>query len=181
MEHICASLPSHINKFLANTHILNSKQHGFRQGLSCQTQLIEAVNDWVCSLNSKRGAKTCQITIALFDFCKAFDRVCHKRLSTAETWFLWHQGTNERVDWFIFARSNPNRLNSGSKVLQHTSGVGCAARLRIRPTPIFAFYQWHWQQYSVTPPFIRWWHNPISWNLVQGLPQHNTKWHPDCF
>ena len=77
MEHICAS---HINKFLANTHILNSKQHGFRQGLSCQTQLIEAVNDWVCSLNSKRGDKTCQITVALFDFSKAFDRVCHKRL-----------------------------------------------------------------------------------------------------
>ena len=80
MEHICAS---HINRFLANTQILNSKQHGFRQGLSCQTQLIEAVNDWVCSLNSKSGAKTsktCQITVALFDFSKAFDRVCHKRL-----------------------------------------------------------------------------------------------------
>ena len=95
MEHICAT---HINKFLANTHILNSKQHGFRQGLSCQTQLIEAVNDWVCSLNSNRGAKTCQITVALFDFSKAFDRVCHKRLLLKLDFYGTDQGTNEIVD-----------------------------------------------------------------------------------
>ena len=52
--------------------------------MTCQTQLIEAVNDWVCNLNSKSGlaktSKTCQITVALFDFRKALDRVCHKRL-----------------------------------------------------------------------------------------------------
>ena len=102
MEHICAS---HINKFLANTHILNSKQHGFRQGLSCQTQLIEAVNDWVCSLNSKRGAKTCQITVALFDFSKAFDRVCHKRLLLKLDFYGIRGPMREWIDSFLQDRT----------------------------------------------------------------------------
>ena len=102
MEHIFAS---HINKLLANTHVLNSKQHGFRQGLSCQTQLIEAVNDWVCSLNSKRGTKTCQITVALFDFSKAFDRVCHKRLLRKLDFYGIRGPIREWIDSFLQDRT----------------------------------------------------------------------------
>ena len=104
MEHICAS---HVNKLLANTHILNSKQHGFRQGLSCQTQLIEAVNDWVCSLNSKRGAKTCQINVALFDFSQAFGRVCHKRLLLKLDFYGIRGPMRERIDSFLQDRTQP--------------------------------------------------------------------------
>ena len=107
MEHTCAS---HINTLLANTHILNSKQHGFRQGLSCQTQLIEAVNDWICSLNSKRGAKTCQITVALFDFSKAFDRVCHKRLLLKLEFYGIRGPMREWIDSFVQDRTKRSQF-----------------------------------------------------------------------
>ena len=121
MEHICAS---HINKFLANTHILNSKQHGFRQGLSCQTQLIEVVNDWVCSLNSKRGAKTCQITVALFDFSKAFDRVCHKRLLLKLDFYGIRGPMREWIDSFLQDRTQTVSIQGvNSSSIHVVSGV----------------------------------------------------------
>ena len=43
MEHcIVSNIWSHLNKH----SIITSKQHGFRRGMSCKTQLIEATYDW---------------------------------------------------------------------------------------------------------------------------------------
>ena len=54
---------------------MSPNQHGFRPGLSCETQLISALHDWSSWLD--RGIPT---DVAIFDFCKAFDSVPHKRL-----------------------------------------------------------------------------------------------------
>ena len=122
--HGARTCASHINKFLANTHILNSKQHGFRQGLSCQTQLIEAINDWVCSLNSKRGAKTCQITVALFDFSKTFDRVCHKRLLLKLDCYGIRGPMREWIDSFLQDRTQTVSIQGvKSSSIRVVSGV----------------------------------------------------------
>jgi len=45
-----------------------------KTGLSCQTQLVEAVHDWASSMNKNK-----QTDILLLDFSKAFDTVPHKR------------------------------------------------------------------------------------------------------
>ena len=73
MEHI---MFSHISSHLEKHKILTPRQHGFRTGFSCTTQLISAVHDWAETIDNKG-----QTDIALLDFSKAFDRVSHARLS----------------------------------------------------------------------------------------------------
>lgn len=36
-----------------NNNILNSLQHGFRRGLSCETRLIEFIDDITCNMDAK--------------------------------------------------------------------------------------------------------------------------------
>jgi len=55
--------------------ILIPRQHGFRSGHSCETQLIGAIDDWAKALD-----KSCRTDVAIFDFSKVFDSVPHGRL-----------------------------------------------------------------------------------------------------
>jgi hypothetical protein len=57
------------------TNILYPLQHGFRKGRSCETQLIEFVDD--ISKNIQEGRQT---DILIMDFAKAFDKVNHSLL-----------------------------------------------------------------------------------------------------
>ena len=72
MEHVvCSSI---MNR--ANMHnILYSLQHGFRARRSCETQLIDLVND--IANNTQSGLQT---NICVLDFAKAFDKVSHIHL-----------------------------------------------------------------------------------------------------
>ena len=72
MEHVVLS---HMNCHLSTYNILSSLQYGFRQGFSCELQLIMTVHDWVTTLNN-RG----QVDAILLDFSKAFDKVSHRKL-----------------------------------------------------------------------------------------------------
>ena len=56
-------------------NILYPLQHGFRKGRSCETQLIEFVDD--ISKNLQEGRQTDILTM---DFAKAFDKVNHSLL-----------------------------------------------------------------------------------------------------
>ena len=72
-EHILVSqIWNHLNKY----DIITSKQHGFRKGMPCETQLVEAIHDWTTILNKGQG----QVDVILLDFSKAFDTVPHQRL-----------------------------------------------------------------------------------------------------
>ena len=48
MEHVILSL---VSKYLARSNIIISNKHGFREKLSCETQLIQATIDWAVCLN----------------------------------------------------------------------------------------------------------------------------------
>jgi len=72
LEHI---VYSSISRFLSDSNILSPRQHGFRPGYSCETQLVLAIDDWAKAID--RGLCT---DIAIFDFSKAFDSVPHQRL-----------------------------------------------------------------------------------------------------
>ena len=74
LEHI---VYSSISRYLSENDIISPRQHGFRPGFSCETQLVLSIDDWAKSVD--RGLRT---DMAIFDFSKAFDSVPHQRLLT---------------------------------------------------------------------------------------------------
>ena len=76
---VCKVLESivreHILKHLNSNNILSNSQHGFRQGRSCLTNLLETLETWTDILNDKND-----IDVAYLDFRKAFDLVSHRHL-----------------------------------------------------------------------------------------------------
>ena len=77
LEHI---LVSNINKHLALDSILADCQHGFRSWRSCETQLVQFVNDIVSNLDGGMNRGHRQTDLIIMDFAKAFDNVPHMRL-----------------------------------------------------------------------------------------------------
>ena len=72
VEHIIASnITAHFNKH----NILYDLQHGFRQKRSCETQLLQLVEDL-----GRQLMKGNQTDLVLLDFSKAFDKVNHLKL-----------------------------------------------------------------------------------------------------
>lgn len=72
LEHIIAS---HIYRHLETNKFFFPNQHGFRKGMSCETQLLEFTTDIHYNINN--GLQTDCIFL---DFAKAFDRVAPCRL-----------------------------------------------------------------------------------------------------
>ena len=72
MEHL---VTSHIMKHADANNIMYPLQHGFRRGLSCETQLLEFIDD--ISKNLDTGKQT---DCLIMDFSKAFDKVSHSLL-----------------------------------------------------------------------------------------------------
>ena len=74
LEHIvCSSLMSHLDSH----GIISNRQHAFRKGRSCTTQLCTVLHDW-CE-TTDQGLQT---DAFILDFAKAFDSVPHERLKT---------------------------------------------------------------------------------------------------
>ncbi|CAF1155240.1 unnamed protein product, partial [Brachionus calyciflorus] len=61
--------------YLVMNKLINEKQHGFMQGKSCNTNLLEFIDRVTYELE-----KGNQIDIIYTDFSKAFDKVSHKKL-----------------------------------------------------------------------------------------------------
>lgn len=77
LEHIiCHHLMAHLEKH----NILTSRNHGFRSGFSCETQLITTTHDLLSSFDTN-----IQTDIAILDFSKAFDTVPHKKNSSTSS------------------------------------------------------------------------------------------------
>ena len=76
---VCKVLESivrtHIVDHLDTNKILSDKQHGFREGRSCLTNLLVMMESWTEILDDDDG-----IDVAYLDFRKAFDLVSHKHL-----------------------------------------------------------------------------------------------------
>ncbi|XP_072022667.1 uncharacterized protein [Amphiura filiformis] len=71
-EHI---LKSNVMQHLDTYNILCENQHGFRRNHSCETQLINTIQDIALQLDQKQ-----QVDMIIMDFAKAFDKVPHQRL-----------------------------------------------------------------------------------------------------
>ena len=72
LEHIvCRHLHTHFERH----NILTSRNHGFRAGHSCETQLLTTMQDILSSHDAGR-----QTEVIILDFSKAFDTVPHSKL-----------------------------------------------------------------------------------------------------
>ena len=72
LEHIiCKHMPSH----LEDNKIVSPLQHGFRNGHSCECQLILTMHDRIQNFDSKQ-----QIDLIILDINIAFDTVPHDKL-----------------------------------------------------------------------------------------------------
>ena len=65
----------HIKKHLSDNELISEHQHGFQQGRSCQTNLLETFELLTKWLDAGKG-----IDIVYLDYQKAFDKVPHLRL-----------------------------------------------------------------------------------------------------
>ena len=116
MEHIVLS---HVWKHLNRNNIILPHQHGFRSGLSCETQLAEAVHDWAASMN-----KCHQTDLILLDFSKAFDCVPHQRLLHKLQYYGISGPTLYWVKSFLSNRTQHVSINGSHSALANvTSGV----------------------------------------------------------
>ncbi len=99
--------------------VLSTRQHGFRRGHSCETQLLMTVDDLTRAHNMKQ-----QVDVAVLDLSKAFDTVPHERLLHK----LAHYGIQgEVLHWiraFLQERSQCVVLNGQTSPAVHVaSGV----------------------------------------------------------
>ena len=74
LEHIvCSNIMAHLDEY----KLLSDRQHAFRKGHSCETQLTTVINDWAKILGN-RG----QVDIFILDFEKAFDTPPHELIKS---------------------------------------------------------------------------------------------------
>ena len=73
-------------------NILYPLQHGFRKGLSCDTQLLEFIDDITKNIDAGR-----QTDCLIMDFSKAFDKVSHRLLVRK----LHNYGINGKTNTWI--------------------------------------------------------------------------------
>ena len=97
MEHVIAS---QIMNHDEENDILHPLQHGFRRGRSCETQLIEFIDDLSSNLQGNQ-----QTDVLVMYFAKAFDKVCHSLLVHK----LYHYGIRGKVNTWITGSPTGNR------------------------------------------------------------------------
>ena len=116
MEHI---LSSNFMRHLEANNILYGKQHGFRAKRSCETQLLELVED--LHRNIQAGQQT---DLIVMDFAKAFDKVSHARLLHKLEWYGVRGKANRWVQNFLTDRKQQVVIDGQcSKESWVTSGV----------------------------------------------------------
>ena len=106
-------------KHLHKHNIILHFQHGFQSGLSCESQLIETVHDWMTAMDNKT-----QIDAILLDFTKAFDKLHHLRLLSKLTSYGITGDTQNWIKSFLYNRKQRVSVNGAlSDITYVTSGV----------------------------------------------------------
>ena len=103
MEHIVCS---QIGRHLDHNNILHPNQHGFRKGLSCETQLVDTIHELAYSINQKT-----QTDVIFLDFSKAFDKVSHDKLLHKIRYSGIGGKTNTWISAFLCSRSQQVVVN----------------------------------------------------------------------
>ena len=115
MEHI---IVNNTWKHLHKHDIILHFQNGFQSGLSCESQLIETVHDWMTASDNKT-----QIDGILLDFAKAFDKVPHKRLLSELTSYGITGNTRNWITYFLSNRKQRVSVNGALSDITDVTSV----------------------------------------------------------
>ena len=124
-----------VTKHLIHLGLITDDQHGFREGRSCCTQLLQIME--ICTDMFDHGQAWDCIYL---DFAKAFDSVPHKRLLNK----LHAYGiTGKLLKWVEdFLTDRQQRvIVAHEKILLDKSKVRYPTRERVRPTTIHCIYK----------------------------------------
>ena len=86
--------------------LLNLVKHGFRKGLSCETQLVDTIHELAYSIHQKT-----QTDVIFLDFSKAFDKVSHDKLLHKIRYYGIGGKTNTWISAFLCSRSQQVVVN----------------------------------------------------------------------
>lgn len=120
MEHV---IYSHVINFLDSNSFFHTCQHGFRKGLSCETQLALFLHDIHTNLDTNF-----QTDAIFLDYAKAFDTVPHNKLIQKLSGLNLDPNVLRWIKSFLANRSQFVHVNNeSSEPLEVTSGVpqGC--------------------------------------------------------
>ena len=96
LEHIIYSnIMAHLDEY----KLLSDRQHAFRKGHSCETQLTTVINDWAKFLHNRR-----QVDTFILDFEKAFDTPPHELLKSKLFSYGIDGKTLKWIDYFLCFR-----------------------------------------------------------------------------
>ena len=109
----------HIIEHLEACDLISNNQHGFVRQRSCQTNLLEALEDWTRLVDEGNA-----LDIVYLDFQKAFDTVPHKRLAKKLNAYGIRGQVLKCVCDFLSDRSQQVAIGSSlSSMKRVTSGV----------------------------------------------------------
>ena len=119
LEHIVRHIVvSNFMRHLEANHILNPNQHGFRKGLSCETQLVEFSHALLTNVHIGH-----QTDIIILDFAKTFNKVNHNKLIHKLKAHKVDMLTVEWIEALLSHRSQVVFLDGTSDSVPVTSGV----------------------------------------------------------
>ena len=109
----------HVIHHLTRNNLLSDQQHGFTKGRSCQTNLLEALEEWTRWLDEGKS-----VDIIYLDYQKAFDKVPHRRLIKKLSAYGVRGQVLEWIQDFLTDRTQQVMVGqSTSRVTSVTSGV----------------------------------------------------------
>ena len=112
-------LRQHIVQHLEENNLISKQQHGFVRKRSCQTNLLESMEDWTRTLDEGNG-----LDLIFLDLQKAFDTVPHKRLAVKLRAYGLKGNVLDWVEDFLHGRQQIVRVgNSMSDQTEIMSGV----------------------------------------------------------
>ena len=150
LEHIvCSNIMAHLDEY----KLLSDRQHAFRKGHSCETQLTTVINDWAKILDN-RG----QVDTFILDFEKAFDTPPQELLKSKLLSYGIDGKTLKWIDSFLCFSCKWSKIWLGSGF------VGCPPGHRSWSLVILSVHKWHLIRYWVWIKTFCWWLCLLLWN-----------------
>jgi hypothetical protein len=133
------------------------------KGLSCETQLIECVDDITRNIDAGK-----QTDCLIMDFSKAFDKVSHSLLQHKLDHYGIRGKTCEWIKPFLSDRSQSVVIEGeSSNKIPVQSGAWIPQDSVLGPSLFLFLYKWHARRDNIESETFRKWHNCIRDNVIR--------------